>query len=253
MCAEPGSVLTAAHEPPFAGDAVTTIDRHRLVRRSGWPPRHDPFRPPENLLGHVRVEIGTGGRATVALTNHPPGRPVRHCERLCHLSEDRGSELHPAHGFRLQHGEKSALDQGLDDRFSEFSLRVLLRSGRGDHGHEIAGLLDLRMDGGHSVSPFRGDAVPMHNSFAPRPGQESHTSGTACRPCWVRIPPHRLPLDAATALPTAITTGMATAAWWLRMRPRSTRSTSAASSRSGRCFGPRSSTWSATSSAWNGR
>src|SRR5262245_851605 len=197
MRAEPGRVLTAAHEPPFAGDAVTAVDRRRLIGRSGWPPCHNPFRPSENLLGHVRVEIGAGGRATVALTDHPPGRPVRDCERLCHLREDRRFELHPADGFRLQHGEKSALDQGLDDRLGEFSLLVVLRRGRGDHGHEIAGLLDLRMDGGHSVSPFAGvTRFPMDNSFAPRPGEESQTSGTACRLGWVRSPPHRPPYRA---------------------------------------------------------
>src|SRR5215510_8863159 len=206
MRAEPGRILTAAHEPPFAGNAVTAIDRRRLVRRSGRPPCYDPIRPPENLLGHVRVEIGAGGRATVALTDHPPGRPVRDCERLCHLSEDRGSELHAADGFRLQHGEKSALDQGLDDRLGEFSFVVVLRSGRGDHGQEIAGLLDLRMDGGHAFLRFRGDAVPMDNSLAARPGQESQTSGTACRLRWVRLPPHRPPTEckvARTASPLA--------------------------------------------------
>src|SRR5215475_7065210 len=46
----------------------------------------------------------------------------------------------------------------------------------------MAGIAFLRL---------RGDAVPMDNSFAPRLGQESHTSGTACRLCWARIPPHR--------------------------------------------------------------
>src|SRR5262249_37138341 len=51
----------------------------------------------------------------------------------------------------------------------------------------MAGIAFLRL---------RGDAVPMDNSFAPRPGQESHTSGTACRLCWVRIPPHRPPYRA---------------------------------------------------------
>jgi hypothetical protein len=49
----------------------------------------------------------------------------------------------------------------------------------------MAGIAFLRL---------RGDAVPMDNSFTPRPGQESHR--TACRLCWVRIPPHRPPYRA---------------------------------------------------------
>jgi hypothetical protein len=153
MRTQPGSVLAAAHEAPFAGDAVAALDRCGLVRRTGRSPGDDPVRPPENLLGHVRIEISAGGRATVALTHHPPGRSIRARDRLRHLGEDRGFQLHPANGFRLQHGEESAIDQGFDDRFGELPYFVVFRRGRGDQGHEVASLLDLRMDGGHGVSP----------------------------------------------------------------------------------------------------
>jgi hypothetical protein len=191
MRTEPGRVLTAAHEPPFAGDAVTTIDRRRLVRRSGRPPCDDPFRPPKNLLRHVRGEIGAGGRATVALTDHPSGRPVRDCERLCHLSEDRGSELHTADGFDLQHAEKSAIDQSLDDRFGEFSLLVVLREAAAITGMRSRAFWTCGWTAGIAFLRLRRDAVPMGNSFAPRPGQERHTSDRACCLCWDSIPPHR--------------------------------------------------------------
>ena len=153
MRTKPGGVLTAAHEAPFAGDAVPAFDRCGLVWRTGRSPGDDPVRPPENLLGNVRIEIRARGRAAVALTHHPPGRSIRGGDRLGHLGEDRGFQLHSADGFRLQHGEEPAIDQGFDDWFGEFPDFVVFVRGRGDQGHEIASLLDLRMDGRHGVSP----------------------------------------------------------------------------------------------------
>src|SRR5438045_1926875 len=64
--------------------------------------------------------------------------------------------LDAADRVRLQHGDEPAIDQGLDDRPGEFADCVVFVRGRGDHGHEIARFLDLRMDGRHAVcfSPY---------------------------------------------------------------------------------------------------
>ena len=167
MRAEPGRVLTAAHEPPFAGDAIAALDRRGLIWRAGRPPRHDPIRPAENLLRHVRFQIGAGGRAAVALTHHPPRRAIRARDRLRHLGEDRGLEFHPADGLRLQHGEKATIDQRFDDGLREFPDFVVLRRGGGEHRLKVAGLLDLRMDSRHGVSPASATARPRWITHPP--------------------------------------------------------------------------------------
>ena len=132
---------------------IAALDRRGLVRRTGWSPRDDAVRAPENLLRHVRIEIRAGGGAPVALAHHPPGRSIRGGERLGHLREDRGFQLHPADSFRLQHGEEPAVDQRFDDGSGQLPDFVVFRRGRGDYGQEIARLLHLRMDARHAVSP----------------------------------------------------------------------------------------------------
>src|SRR5690242_20129946 len=96
MRPKPGGVLTAAHEAPFASDPIPAFDRCGLVWRAGRSPCDDPVRSPENLLGNARIEICTRRRAAVALTHHSPGRSIHAGERLGHLSEDRGLQLHSA-------------------------------------------------------------------------------------------------------------------------------------------------------------
>src|SRR5262245_35770743 len=78
-----------------------------------------------------------------------------------------------------------ALTTGLvSSRFSSCSGEAAAITGRRSRAFWTCGWMV-----GIAFLRLRGDAVPMDNSFAPRPGQESHTSGTACRLCWVRIPP----------------------------------------------------------------
>src|SRR6516164_2234494 len=86
----------------------------------------------------------------------------------------------------------SALTTGLvSSRFSSCSGEAAAITGMRSRAFWTCGWM-----AGIAFLRLRGDAVPMDNSFTPRLGQESHTSGTACRLCWVRIPPHRPPYRA---------------------------------------------------------
>ena len=105
-------------------------------------------------------EVRARRRAAVALTHHPSGGSIRAGKRLGHLGEDRGFQLHPSNGFRLQHRKEPAIDQGFDDGLDEFPDFVVFVRGRGDQGQEIARFLYLRMDGGHRVSPAPRQARP---------------------------------------------------------------------------------------------
>ena len=91
-------------------------------------------------------------------------------ERFGHSGEDRGFQLHSADGFRLQHGEEPAVDQGFDDGLGEFPDFVVFVRGRGDQGHEIARFLYLRMDGRHGVSPAPRKRGPIDYRRAGRSG-----------------------------------------------------------------------------------
>src|SRR5882762_6480152 len=117
------------------------------------------------------MQIGARGRAAVALTHHPPSGSIGIGERLGHLGEDRGFQLHSANGFRLQHRKEAAVDQGFDDGLGEFPDFVVFVRGRGDQGHEISCFLYLRMDGRHGVTPAPRKRGPIDYRRAGCPGQ----------------------------------------------------------------------------------
>jgi hypothetical protein len=105
-------------------------------------PGKDVGRLAENLVRHVRVEIGRRHGAHGALTEAPRRGGIGLCDLLQHLHEDFRRNLGATDALRQQRAIKPVLDQGGNHRLGETARPLDLVGLARDQGRQRLCALD---------------------------------------------------------------------------------------------------------------